>query len=76
MKLDRERQTSSEITHMWKLKKDTNEIICRMETDSQTLKTYSYQRGQVGLGRDALGVWDWHMHTEVYGVIGQWGPSV
>ena len=25
--------------------------------------------------RDELGVWDWHMHTEVYGMIGQWGPA-
>ena len=23
---------------MWNLKKDTNELICRKETDSQTLK--------------------------------------
>ena len=23
-------------------------------------------------GRDRLGVWDWHTHTEVYGIIGQW----
>ena len=23
------------------------------------------------VGRDGLGVWDWHMHTEVYGMIGQ-----
>ena len=27
-------------------------------------------------GRDGLGVWDWHMHTEVYRMIGQWGPAV
>ena len=29
-----------------------------------------------GGGRDELGVWDWHTHTEVYGMIGQWGPAV
>ena len=39
-------------------------------------KTYDYQKGQVGEGRDGLGVWDWHMHTEVYEMIGQWGPVV
>ena len=22
------------------------------------------------------GVWDWHMHTEVYGMITQQGPAV
>ena len=21
-------------------------------------------------------VWDWHMHTEVYGMTGPWGPAV
>ena len=27
-------------------------------------------------GSDGLGVWEWHMHTEVYGMIDQLGPSV
>ena len=27
-------------------------------------------------GRDGLGVWHWHMHTGVYGTIGQQGPVV
>ena len=22
------------------------------------------------------GVWDWHMHTRVYGIVGQQGPAV
>ena len=41
-------------------------------------KTYGYQRGRAedGRVRDGLGVWDCHMHTEVYGMIGQWGPAV
>ena len=26
-------------------------------------------------GRDGLGVWDWHMHTEVYGMTGQRRPT-
>ena len=26
--------------------------------------------------RDGLGVWDWHMHTEVYGMIAHWEPAV
>lgn len=34
----RQRQTSYNITYMWNLKKDTNEVICRIETDSQALK--------------------------------------
>ena len=31
-KSDRERKTSYDITYMWNLKKDTNELICRTET--------------------------------------------
>ena len=31
-----------------------------------------------GQGRetDGLGVWDWDMHTKVYGMIGQQGPAL
>ena len=36
---------------------------------------YGDQRGQVGVG-DGLGVWDWHMHTMVYGMVGQLGPAI
>ena len=25
---------------------------------------------------DGLGVWDWHLHTKVYEIIGQQGPAV
>ena len=28
------------------------------------------------VGGDGLGVWDWHMHTMVPGMIGQQGPAV
>ena len=38
-------------------------------------QTYGYQRGKGGW-RDGLGVWDWHKHTAVCGMIGQWGPVV
>ena len=52
-----------------KKKKDANVLIYRTETDLHTLKTsYCYQRGQV-VGRNGLRVWDWHMHTEVHGMI-------
>ena len=56
-------------------KNDTNEIICRTEADSQTLKNLWLPKGdRRGVGvREGLGVWDWHIHTEVYGMIGQWG---
>ena len=29
-----------------------------------------------GSGRDGLGVWDWHMHIEMYGMIHQQGAVV
>ena len=32
----RERQISYDITYMWNLKNDTNELIYKTETDSQT----------------------------------------
>ena len=27
-------------------------------------------------GRGAMGIWDWYMHTVVYGMSGQWGPAL
>ena len=30
---------------------------------------------RLGSGRDGLGIWDWHMNTQIYGMIGQWGPA-
>ena len=35
-KSDRERQTSHEITHMWNLKTDKNELVYNTEIDSHT----------------------------------------
>ena len=50
---------------MWTLiKKDTNELTCKTEADSQTLKNLWLPIGTGGGG--GTGVWDWHMHTEVY----------
>ena len=75
MKLGSQRQTSCDITYMWN-RQDTNELTSRTEIDSPTLKTNLRLPKERGGGRDGLGVWDWHMHTEVYGMIGQWGPAV
>ena len=51
--------------------------LCAQQKQTHRLgTTCDYQRGQVGGGWDGLGGWDWHMHTEVYGMIGQWGPGV
>ena len=44
-KSDRERQISYDITYMWNLKYDKNELIYKTETDHRhTKQTYGYQR--------------------------------
>ena len=48
--LDSETSTSYTITYMWNLKKGHNELHCRTDTDSQTLKTYGFQMRQGGDG--------------------------
>ena len=45
-KSDREMQIYDITYYMWNLKYNTNEPICKTETDSQ--KTYGYQRGKWG----------------------------
>ena len=52
------KQISCDITYVWKLKKDdTNELIYKTETDSQTSKAnLRFQRGNVW--GDKLGTWD------------------
>ena len=52
------RLISYDITYMWNLKNDTNELIYKTETDSQTQKTNLWlPKGKSG-GRDKLGGWD------------------
>ena len=57
--------------------RDKHPMISKQKKPHRLWKTYSYQRGQVG------GEWEgwngglgWHMHTEVYGTIGQQGPAI
>ena len=38
-------------------------------------QTYGYQREQIG-EKDGLGLWNWHMHMEVYGMTGQWRHTI
>ena len=62
---------------MWNLK---NRIQINLFVEQKQIhrlqKRYGYQRRHVGSrGRDGLGVWDWFVHTEVYGMIGQWRPA-
>ena len=71
-------QTVKDKQHMISLirgisKKDENELICRPETDSQTLKTNL--RLPKGKG-DGSGIWEWHMHPIGCGMDGQWAPAI
>ena len=45
-----------DITYMWNLKYDTNELIYETETDSENRLVVAKGEGQ--WGRDVLGVWD------------------
>ena len=62
---------------MWNLKRnDTNELIYETETDSQTkTMNFGYQWGRME-GRDSQGVWDPHLHTAVFKMDNQQGPTV
>ena len=54
--LNSEGQTSQLLLICGVFKKDINELICRTETDSQTLKTNLWlPKGTGGVGRDGLG---------------------
>ena len=46
-----ERQTPYDVTYMWKLKYDTNELIYRIETDSKTQRTNLWLLSGGGTGR-------------------------
>ena len=50
-------------------------LICRTQIDSQTLKNLLLPKG-TGVGRGGLVVWDWHKHTEVYGMTDNRGPPI
>ena len=43
---------------MWNLKKGYSELLCRTDTDSQTLKNLWFPKETGCGGRDGLGVWD------------------
>ena len=42
---------------MWNLKNNTNECICKTQTDSQIQKTNVVTKGEGKVRRDKLGVW-------------------
>ena len=62
---------------MWNLKGNgTNELIYKMKQTHKSREwTHGYQYGKVG-GRDSWEVWDWHVHTAIFKLDNQQGPTV
>ena len=60
---------------MWNLKYDTNKLIYKTKTDSQTQKTNLWLPKGKG-GGDKLGVWDQQIQTTIYKIDKQQGPTV
>ena len=55
-----ETPTLNAITDIWNLKKGCNELLCRTDTDSQTLSHMVSKWDRLGGWGDALRVWDGH----------------
>ena len=71
----RERHTTYDITYMWKLKTDTNELIYKTEMDSQTKKTnFMVIKGERKGGMHRS--WDQDTHTTLCKTDKQQGPTV
>ena len=70
-----EKQTSYDITYMWNLKKDTNELLCRTETDSETLKTNLWLPKWTGRGGMYWGLGLAHAHWGIRNDR-QGGPAI
>ena len=51
-------------------------LLAEQKQTQQTFKTNLWLPKWTGGGRDELGVWDWHMHTIIYGMVGQPGPAI
>ena len=55
---DSKTPTSYAITYMWNLQKGHNELLCRTDTDLQTLKNLCFPNEICCGWENALGVWD------------------
>ena len=52
-------QTSDAFTDMWNLKNGHDELLCRIDTDSQTLKNLWFPRRQLGVWEGCAVVVGW-----------------
>ena len=62
--------------YMQNLKNYINELIYKIETDSQTQKTNLWLPKGIVAGEDKLGIWDQQIHTTIYEIDKQQGPTV
>ena len=67
-----QREMPYDITYMWNLNYDTNELIYKAEADSQT-QTHGCQGGGM---REGVGGWDQQMQSIIYRIDKQQGPAV
>ena len=58
---------------MWTPKKNADELVYKIETDTKTQKTQGYQKGK---GGNKLGFWDQHIYTNIHKTDKQQGPTV
>ena len=64
-KSEKERQIPYDITYMWNLKYDTNELIYETNILTDIENRLVVAKGKGVQGRDGLGVWDQQMQTVI-----------
>ena len=60
---------------MWNLKYDTNELIYKIETDSDIENKFMVTKGEGGR-KNKLGIWGYHIQTTVYKTDKKQGPTI
>ena len=69
-------QISDDIAYMWNIKKWCKGTYLQNRnrlTDIE--RKHGYQRGKV-VGRDKLGIWNWHIHTTIFKIDKQQGLTI
>ena len=69
-----EKQTSYDITYIWNPKKGYKWTYLQNRNRFTDFEKLMVNKGDRVVG-DALGLWDWHIYTKVYGKTGQWGTK-
>ena len=73
---DRQREISYDIGFFFQNKKIRMNLFTKQEqTHRLKEQTYGYQ-GIWLEGKSRLGVWDWHVHTAIFKIDNQQGPTI